>query len=81
MVPVFFVARLAERGWAEMSREHEFDPKSFKVSQLAYRLKISTSGAYALLVDLIEMGAAQQVGRGRYAFEFQSKTAKIRREG
>lgn len=64
-----------------MSHESRFDPESFQVGQLAYRLKISTSGAYALPTDLVEMGAAEQVGRGRYKLTLQSKTAKIRREG
>lgn len=60
-----------------MSRPCVFDPKSFTVSQLAYRLKISISGAYSLLTDLVHLGCVFSVGRGRYALEPQGKTARI----
>lgn len=62
-----------------MSRETRFDPKSVNVSQLAYRLRMCLSGAYALLADLIELKTVKQITRGRYAFVPQNMLAKIRR--
>ena len=43
-----------------ISSPYEFNPDSFTVSQLAYRLKISRTSAYALLGMLTQAGAVEK---------------------